>query len=86
MKTFEFFLDEKVTTWYRTHFEIEAKTLKEAKEKAIKFVQNGETESLGWDHIEDTIELMSVEDNFGDQTKELFDPTSNIIWTNEDSN
>jgi hypothetical protein len=85
MKTFEFFLDEKVTTWYRTPFEIEAKTLKEAKEKAIKFVQNGKTESLGWDHIEDTIELMSVEDNGGVQTKELFDPTSNVIWTNEDS-
>ena len=30
MKTFEFFYDQKVTTWMRTDFEVKAKDLNEA--------------------------------------------------------
>ena len=30
-ETFDFYVDQKVTTWYRTHFEIEAESLAEAK-------------------------------------------------------
>ena len=40
MKTFNFYLDTKVTDWYRTDFEIEANSEEEAKQKAIEFVKS----------------------------------------------
>jgi hypothetical protein len=36
MKTFNFYLDQKVTTWYRTNYEVEAESLEEAEKKAIQ--------------------------------------------------
>ena len=71
MQTFNFHLDEKATVWCRTEFEIEAKNLAEAKKLAIKFHKERETDSIGWDIIEDTIEIMSVEDNDDQHTQEL---------------
>ena len=60
MAIFDFYLDTKVTTWYRTPFEIEADTLEEAKEGAINFVENDHHSEISWEHIDDTIEKMSV--------------------------
>ena len=34
METFKFYIDQKITTWERTHFNIEANSKKEAVEKA----------------------------------------------------
>ena len=83
MKTFDFYLDTKVTTWYRTPFEIEADTLVEAQARAIKFVENDHHSELSWEHIDDTIEKMSVEDNGGESTDELYyEPVGDIIWAN----
>jgi hypothetical protein len=72
MKTFDFYLDTKVTTWMRTPFEIEAKNLEEAKKKAIKFHQQGNTRNIGWEEVMDIQEPMSVGDNGGEPTEELF--------------
>ena len=83
METFNFYLDTKVTGWYRTPFEIEADTLEEAKEKAIDYVKSGETSYISWEQIDDTVETMSVKDNDGQSTEELYCTDDvNVIWAN----
>jgi hypothetical protein len=83
METFNFYLDTKVTGWYRTPFEIEADTLEEAKEKAIDYVKSGETSYISWEQIDDTVETMSVKDNDGESTEELYtNSDGEMIWDN----
>jgi hypothetical protein len=82
METFDFFLDTKVTTWYRTPFEIEANTLEEAQKLAIKFVKDGEHETKCWEEIEDVIQNMSVKENQGKATQELRTEDFDTIWDN----
>ena len=83
METFDFSLDTKVTTWYRTKFEIEANSEEEAKQIAIDFVKSGETSDISWEQIDDTIEVMSVTENDGQPTGELFlEPSQDLIWSN----
>ncbi len=83
MKTFDFYLDTKVTTWYRTPFEIEADSLEEAKQKAIEFVKEDEHSSISWEQIDETTEVMSVDENGGESTEELYYETSEkMIWDN----
>jgi hypothetical protein len=83
MKTFDFYLDTKVTTWYRTPFEIEANSLEEAKQKAIEFVKEDEHSSISWEQIDETTEVMSVDENGGESTEELYYETSEkMIWDN----
>ncbi len=87
METFNFYLDTKVTAWYRTPFEIEADTLEEAKLKAIEFVKSGETSYISWEQIDDTVETMSVKDNDGESTEELYCTDDvNMIWDNTETN
>ena len=83
MKSFDFYLDTKVTTWYRTPFEIEANSLEEAKQKAIEFVKEDEHSSISWDQVDETIEVMSVDENGGESTEELYyESSKNMIWDN----
>ena len=82
MGNFNFHLDSKVTTWYRTNFEIEADTLEEAKVMAIELIENGKIDELPWEHIEGTIEGMTPEENDGMSTEELYDEETNIIYHN----
>lgn len=82
METFNFNLDTKVTTWMRTNFEIEAENLEEAKKKAIEFHNQGNTGSIGWDEVDNAQEMMSVSENGGEPTEELFDNEGNCIWSN----
>ena len=85
LTTFNFNLDTKVTTWYRTEFEIEANSLEEAKLKAIEFHEQSNTSSIGWDQVMDTQETMTPGDNGGEPTEELYDENGNIIWNNTKS-
>jgi hypothetical protein len=83
MKTFDFYLDTKVTTWYRTPFEIEANSLEEAKQKAIEFVKDDEHSSISWEQIDETTEVMSVDENDGESTEELYyESSEKMIWDN----
>lgn len=80
MEEFEFYQDVKVTVWCRQHFSVEA----ESKEEALKLVEKYKTEDVS-DHEDiidnewlfDTWEAMSVEENGGDSTIELYDRESN---------
>ena len=83
METFSFYLDEKLTIWARTKFEIEANSIEEAKEKAIQFVKDGKTSEIGWDLLEDTVEKIDVPENNNEPTEELFENNlSDAIWDN----
>jgi hypothetical protein len=82
MSTFDFYIDTKVTTWYRTPFEIEADSIEEARKLAIAFRERGDNTELSWEQIDDTIEGMTPGDNQGQPTEELYDEGGNIIWDN----
>jgi hypothetical protein len=87
METFDFYLDTKVTTWYRTPFEIEAETLEEAKQKAIDYVKDDGHSTQCWEQIDDTIQGMSVEENDGESTEELYTyDDGEMIWDNTKTN
>lgn len=72
MEKFQFFFDQKVTTWNRTHFDIEADSYEEAKKKAIELVTSGKVCEYSWETIFETTELMSKEENGGEPTEELY--------------
>ena len=83
MKTFDFFLDTKVTDQYLTHFEIEAKSLEQAKKMAIKFVKDGKNvNESSWEKIDDAERVISVKENNGKPTQELHTDNFDTIWDN----
>ena len=82
MGTYNFSLQQKVTTWMQTEYEIEADTLEEAKQKAIQFHKERHTESIGWEDTMDAQEPMTPEDNGGEPTEEIFDDEGYVIWNN----
>lgn len=82
MENFNFYLDQKVTTWMRTDFLIEAETLQEAVELAKKKYESGDLYELPWEEIEGVREIMEVGDNGGEPTEELYDENLNFILNN----
>ena len=82
MGTFNFSLQQKVTTWMETEYEIEADNYEEAKKKAIEFHNQGNTGSIGWEETMDAQEPMTLDDNGGEPTEEIFDDEGNCIWNN----
>lgn len=72
MKTFEFFLDQKVTTWMRTEFEVKANDLNEAVKIAKQMYDDGDLENVSWEEIMDTKEVLQPSDNGGESTAEIY--------------
>ena len=72
MKTFEFFLDQKVTTWMRTEFEVKANDLNEAVKIAKDMYDRGDLENVSWEEIMDTKEVLQPSDNGGQSTAEIY--------------
>ena len=87
MKTFNFYKDQKQTIWYRGKFEIEAETYEEAVAK-VKEMENDPRKydevDVRWDELYDTLEDMSVEDNGGQPTVEIYSDNdiTDIIYQN----
>jgi hypothetical protein len=69
---YNFYVDQKVTTWMRTEFRVKAESEEEAIQTAIQLHQEGEIDSLPWEKVYDTDEPMSLEENDGFSTIELF--------------
>lgn len=80
METFDFYVDQKVTTWYRTHYEIEAENLQEAEIKAVEFFEKGNTSDLPWEQYDGTTELMSVEENGGSSVTEIYTDMNRLVY------
>jgi D-mannonate dehydratase len=72
MKTFEFFLDQKVTTWMRTDFEVKANDLNEAVKIAKEMYNRGDLDNIAWQEIDDTKEVLKPSDNGGESTAEIY--------------
>jgi hypothetical protein len=82
MDKFNFFLDQKITTWMRTDFLIEAETLEEAVELAKKKYETGDLYELSWEEVEGVKKIMEVGDNGGEPTEELYDESGRFILNN----
>jgi predicted esterase YcpF (UPF0227 family) len=72
MKTFNMYLDQKITTWMRTEFEVEAETIEEAKKLAIEKFNNGDLLEIPWQEVDSCQEVMTVEENGGFSTAEIY--------------
>lgn len=84
MAQFDFHTDEKKTIWYRKYFTIEAETIEEAKAKAIEKHRKGDwIEGEEYEQLTDTCEQLSVADNDGWPTEELY-LDDDILWDNSD--
>lgn len=82
MEKFNFYLDQKVTTWMRTNFSVEAESPEIARQKAVDFVKEGNTLELPWEEVMDTKEIMSLKDNKGEPTEEIFEEDGTIVYVN----
>ena len=72
MKTFEFFLDQKVTTWMRTEFEVKANDLNEAVKIAKEMYDRGDLEDIGWQEIDGLNEVLQPSENGNEPTAEIY--------------
>lgn len=77
MKTFEFFLDQKITTWMRTEFEVKANDLNEAVKIAKEMYDRGYLEDIDWQEIDGTKEILQPKDNGGESTAEVYNMEKN---------
>lgn len=84
METFTFYLDRKVTAWYRETHQIDAESLEDAKKQMIESFNEGYTDGtfIEQELIYDTIEDMSIKENDGWPTMELFDEEDVAIINN----
>ena len=74
MKTFRFYVDEKSTIWNRGTFHIEAETYEEAVAK-VKEIQTKDEmfdTDITWEDQPETMGSMTVEENRGNPTLEIY--------------
>jgi hypothetical protein len=79
---YNFHVDQKVTTWMRTEFRVKAESEDEAIQTATLLHQEGEIDSLPWEKVYDTDEPMSLEENDGFSTIEMYNPEGKIVYQN----
>ena len=86
METFNFYKDEKNTIWYRGHFQIEAESYEEAvaKIKEMEEIpQKYDEVDIRWEDLPETLEGLTVEDNGGETTVEIYsDDKNEMIYDN----
>jgi alkylated DNA nucleotide flippase Atl1 len=82
MEKFNFYLDQKVTTWMRTEFSVEGESREVARQMAVDFVKEGNTSELPWEEVMDTKEVMSLKDNDGMSTEEIFEEDGTYVYVN----
>lgn len=82
MTTFKFWEDVKHTIWLRNHFEIEAETEEEAKQKAITLFDENHIPDEDWEYLNETIEEMQPVENDGQTTRELFNENGEVLADN----
>jgi hypothetical protein len=82
MEKFNFYLDQKVTTWMRTEFNVEAESFDEAVEKAKDIHKSGDLADIDWNEIQEVKEVISVDENNGYSTEELYHENGKLIYHN----
>ena len=84
MQDFRFYIDQKITTWQRVRFTIHATTEEEATEKAKEFLKEPDEcpEESQYEIIHEANQDMSVEENEGNATRELYNENGQEIANN----
>ena len=85
MKTFNFYQDEKVTIWNREYFTVEAETQEEANRKVLEAIENGDISDFKHTtskYMYDTVEELSVDENYGNPTIEIYNTNDKLIYHN----
>jgi hypothetical protein len=82
MEKFNFYLDQKVTTWMRTEIQVEAESLEESIKKVVDIYQNQGFEDLGWEELDGVKEKMDIEENDGFSTEEIYHEDGQFIYMN----
>jgi vacuolar-type H+-ATPase subunit H len=84
MQDFRFYIDQKITTWQRVRFTIQATTEEEATEKAKEFLKEPDEcpEESQYEIIHEANQDMSVEENEGNATRELYNENGQEIANN----
>jgi NAD-dependent SIR2 family protein deacetylase len=72
IKTFNFYLDQKVTTWMKTEFEVKANDLNEAVKIAKEMYDRGDLEDIGWQEIDGLNEVLQPSENGNEPTAEIY--------------
>lgn len=85
MPTFDFVIQRKYTVWEEEYHSIEAESQEEANELMTKSLSDFTYDTfLECELMYDTMDSMSLEENDGDSTIELYDDDHNLLWSNED--
>jgi alkylated DNA nucleotide flippase Atl1 len=66
----------------RTEFSVEGESREVARQMAVDFVKKGNTSELPWEEVMDTKELMSLKDNDGMSTEEIFEEDGTYVYVN----
>ena len=85
MKTFNFYQDEKVTIWKREYFTVEAEAQEEANRKVLESIENGDISDFKHTtskYMYDTVEELSVDENYGNPTIEIYNTNDKLIYHN----
>lgn len=84
-KEFDYYIDTKFTIWGRDRYRIEANSKEEAEKVMRDIMINGDKKGLYYDNefLYETNEEMSVINNDGNATKELYDENGNLIIDNK---
>lgn len=81
-----YYIDEKVTIWRRTYYNVEG-TEEEIKNKLVESVEgSSDLEIFDSEILYETEESMTLENNNGNPTIEIFNETGETIWTNDFKN
>ena len=66
----------------RTNFSVEGESREVARQMAVDFVKEGNTSELPWEEIMDTKEVMSLKENDGMSTEEIFEEDGTYVYIN----
>lgn len=84
-KDFDYYIDRKYTIWARERYLIKAASKDDA-DKIMNEVFAGKNKddlSYDFEYLYETSEDMSIEENGGESTMELFESNGNLITTNK---
>lgn len=86
METFSYYFDEKVAIWNRNHFTVDAESKEEADQIAKDYILE---KDIDWDiditfseYLYDTSSNLSVEENGGEPTLELYTDEDELLYVN----
>ncbi len=82
MKSYSFYIDRKGTIWERTDFTIEANSIEEANKKALEYMQGTEDQNDDIEYLSETFEHMTLEQNEGCSTEQLFTGKGETLFQN----